>query len=177
MLEDQQPELADSVSEWRIPPSQGSSEKDFDFLVGEWEVHNKKLKSRLTNCDEWSEFDFLVECRKILKGFGSIDSYRTLVDNVSFEAMALRLFNPETRLWTIYWANSNAVVLEAPVIGSFDREIGTFYGSDVWEGQRVIVRFRWDKTARDLPVWSQAFSPDDGKTWEWNWHMTFYKRN
>jgi len=93
--------------------------------VGKWEIHNKKLKSRLSNCTEWTEFEALAECHKILKGFGNIDSYRTLFDNVPFEAMSLRLFNPKTRLWSIYWADSNVVVLDVPVVGSFDGKIGT----------------------------------------------------
>ena len=169
--------LLDSNGELNISPSKGSSQNDFDFLVGKWEVHNKKLKSRLSNCTEWTEFEFLVECRKILQGFGNIDSYQTLFDNVPFEAMALRLFNPKNRLWTIYWASTKVVALDVPVVGSFDDEIGTFYTKDVWEGQRILVGFRWDKTNHDVPLWSQAFSSDEGKTWEWNWYMTFYKHD
>ena len=32
------------------------------------------------------------------------------------------------------------------------------------------MMFRWDARDKDRPIWSQAFSPDDGKTWEWNWY-------
>lgn len=145
--------------------------------MGTWEVHNKKLISRLSNCTEWTEFEALVEFRTILKGFGNIDSYRTLLDDVPFEAIALRLFNPKTRLWSIYWADSKVVVLDVPVVGSFDGNIGTFYTKDVWEGQRILIGFRWDKTNHDVPLWSQAFSSDEGKTWEWNWYMTFYRHD
>jgi hypothetical protein len=31
--------------------------------------------------------------------------------------------------------------------------------------------FRWDAARdRERPIWSQALSPDNGKTWEWNWY-------
>jgi len=35
-------------------------------------------------------------------------------------------------------------------------------------GRPIIVVFRWDVRNPSLPVWSQAFSTDEGKTWEWN---------
>ena len=33
---------------------------------------------------------------------------------------------------------------------------------------RLLVVFRWDARNKQRPVWGQAFSPDNGKTWEWN---------
>jgi hypothetical protein len=30
---------------------------DFDFLVGHWRVHHRKLKQRLANNHEWVEFE------------------------------------------------------------------------------------------------------------------------
>lgn len=89
--------------------------------------------------------------------------------------MTLRLFNPKTKLWSIYWADSNVIVLDVPQVGSFDGDRREFYANDVFEGKPIIVKFLWDKTNPDVPVWSQAFSADAGKNWEWNWYMTFYK--
>ena len=103
----------------QIIAASSSSRNDFDFLIGKWRVHNRKLKSRLNGCSEWTEFDAQVECRKILDGFGNIDSFQTTVDGRPFEGMSLRLFSPETRLWSIYWANSDTVVLDVPQVGSF----------------------------------------------------------
>jgi len=37
------------------------------------------------------------------------------------------------------------------------------------------VVFRWDTTDKENPVWSQAFSDDNGKNWEWNWYMFMAK--
>jgi len=164
-----------SFGDLEIIPTKTSSRNDFDFLVGKWKVHNRKLKTRLNDCQEWTEFEALGECRKILKGFGNTDSFKTKFDGVPFEGMSLRLFNPKTKLWSIYWADSNIVVLDVPVVGSFDGGIGKFYTKDIWDGTPIIMQLHWDKTNPDKPVWSQAFSADDGKTWEWNWYMTFSK--
>jgi hypothetical protein len=58
--------------------------------------------------------------------------------------------------------------MDPPVVGSFEDNIGMFYCKDIFQGKPVLVLFKWDKTDKDNPVWSQAFSPDNGRTWEWN---------
>src|SRR5881392_3971966 len=87
-----------------------------------------------------------------------------------FEGLTLRLFNPKTRLWSLYWVASNTGVLDPPVVGSFENNVGHFFCKDTFKGKPIIVMFRWDARNKDRPVWSQAFSSDNGKTWEWNWY-------
>jgi len=159
----------------QIVAAEGSSQQDFDFLIGTWKVHNRKLKSRLSECSELAEFEAEVDCRKILNGFGNVDSFQTTIDGRPFEGMSLRLFSPQTRLWSIYWANSEIVVLDVPQIGSFENSIGSFFAWDTHKEKDIIVQFRWDASNPDSPVWSQAFSADNGQTWEWNWYMTFQR--
>jgi hypothetical protein len=154
-------------------PSASSSSHDFDFLVGRWMVNNRKLKTRLDNCTEWIAFAGIQDLRKILLGMGNIDILAADLDGKPFEGMTLRLFNPATRLWSIYWADSNRGVLEPPVLGSFDQGVGRFFTKDTFNGRDIIVRFNWDATNPAQPVWSQAFSADQGETWEWNWYMYF----
>ena len=158
-----------------ITASGDSSARDFDFLSGKWRVHNKKLRSRLTQCTEWFEFEASCEMQIILNGLGNRDCFRAELDAKPFEAIALRLFNPASRLWSIYWADSRTGVLEPPVVGSFEKNIGQFYARDAWHGIPIIMHFHWDKTNPDVPVWSQAFSADEGQTWEWNWYMTMHR--
>jgi len=161
------------IKELNIQPAQASSEKDFDFFHGKWRIRNRKLRSRLSGSTDWGEFEASGECRPILNGSGNIDNFLTGVEGEQFEGMTLRLFDPQTRLWSIYWADSNAVRLQTPQIGSYDGNVGTFLARDVFEEKDILVKFNWDKTDRDNPVWSQAFSADEGATWEWNWYMYF----
>lgn len=158
-----------------IIPSKTSSENDFDFLLGSWHIRNRKLKTRLNNCTEWDEFLAKGTLRKILRGIGNIDDFITTLDNEPFEGMSLRLFNPSTKLWSIYWADSRIGEMQIPVVGSFNGDIGEFYAEDIFAGKEILVKFNWDKTNPNAPVWSQAFSIDKGKTWEWNWYMYFEK--
>ena len=153
----------------RATPS--SSKHDFDFFEGRWKLHNKKLKSKLNNCTEWVEFESTQEMHKVLNGIGNTDNFLATFDGQPFEGMTVRLFNPKTNLWSIYWADSNNGKLDPPVVGSFENNIGYFFTKDVFDDKDILVVFRWDATERDNPVWSQAFSADNGNTWEWNWYM------
>jgi hypothetical protein len=164
-------ELINADTELKITASKTSSQHDFDFFFGKWKIRNKKLKSRLDNCTDWIEFEAHQECYAILQGFGNTDHFHAEFEGFPFEGMTLRLFNPQTKLWSIYWVDSNVVVLDVPQIGSFDGNIGKFFAKDTFNGKEIIVQFLWDKTDANAPVWSQAFSADNGKTWEWNWYM------
>lgn len=162
--------------ELKITASENSSENDFDFLVGRHKVHHKKLKTRLNNCTEWIEFDGTHEMRQLLAGFENLEShYMPSFAGKPIEGMALRLFNPATRLWSIYWADSQQCVLDIAVVGSFENSIGHFFAKDIFNGKKILLQFQWDVTNPYQPVWSQAFSDDNGKTWEWNWYMYFSK--
>jgi len=158
-----------------ITPSPSSSKHDFDFFEGKWNLHNKKLRSRLNNCTEWIEFESTQEMHKILNGMGNTDNFLASFDGHPFEGMTLRLFDPKTNLWSIYWADSNTGKLDPPVVGSFENNVGYFFTKDIFEEKNILVVFRWDATDPDNPVWSQAFSDDNGKTWEWNWYMFMSK--
>ncbi len=156
--------FADDGTFLLIPPG-GSSHHDFGFLIGHWDVHNRALKSRLTGSDEWREFDFTNETRLILSGFGNVDESGSTV----------RMFNTETRLWTIFSAFPGATSVEA-MQGFFEAGIGRFYSRDTHEGRPVITQFEWDGTNTENPIWKQAMSTDNGCTWEWNWTMSFTRR-
>lgn len=158
----------DSAGALAIAPSATSSRHDFDYLVGNWDLRNRKLKSRLTGSTQWVDFTSRVEMHQILDGLGNIDKYTEPSTTKSYEGVALRLFDPKTRLWSIYWADGNSGKLDPPVVGSFENSVGHFFARDTYKGRAIIVVFRWDVRDPKFPIWSQAFSVDEGKTWEWN---------
>ena len=82
-----------------------SSAKDFDFWFGSWDVHNRWLKRRLAGSDDWEEFEATVVARPLLDGLGNEDEFRTDHDG-GLVGMSFRFFDPETRRWSIYWADS-----------------------------------------------------------------------
>lgn len=161
-----------------ISPSPTSSSSDFNFLVGEHHVHHKKLKSRLVNSSDWIEFDGTHSQELILNGIGNLEQHEMMgLDGKPLAGMALRLFDPETRIWSIYWSDSRSGKLDVPMRGSFENNIGYFFAKDEYAGNSILVQFKWDASDPVKPVWSQAFSKDGGNTWEWNWYMYFTKRD
>lgn len=162
----------DAKGDLVIIASTNSSRHDFDFLAGSWTMDNRRLKCRLNGCTEWIEYKSSDQnWGPMLNGIGNVDLYKTSYNqagNVPYEGLTLRLFDPATRLWSLYWVDSNIGRLDPPVVGSFEGNVGTFYCKDVFEGKKILVMFKWDKTDADNPVWSQAFSEDNGKTWEMN---------
>jgi hypothetical protein len=162
-----------------IKASSTSSNSDFDFLVGTWKMYHRRLNKRLENCKDWTEFESTDSNYKILSGTADMDVLSTTqlpgLEGKLFEGVTLRLFDPKTRLWRLYWVASNVGVLDPPVVGSFENNVGHFFAKDTFNGKNIIMVFRWDVRDKEHPVWSQAFSPDNGKTWEWNWYNVSYR--
>jgi hypothetical protein len=85
------------------------------------------------------------------------------------EGLTLRLYNPQSHQWSIYWANGKDAILGQPMIGEFKSGRGEFYDQEPWKDRAVFVRFIWSNTAGDKPHFEQAYSDDGGQTWEVNW--------
>jgi hypothetical protein len=147
--------------------------RDFDFLLGSWRVRNRRRVGWLQGSDRWTEFDATLEARPILDGLGNIDRFAAQRDGRSFEGVTLRLFDPATGRWSLYWADSWIPVLQPPVVGSFEAGRGEFYADDTFEGRPVRLRFVWSGITPVSARWEQAFSADGGASWETNWTMEF----
>ena len=146
---------------------------DFDFWMGRWNVHNRRLRERLAGSDEWDEFSSRVVARPILDGLGNEDEFRIDYDG-GFVAMSFRFFDPVKKRWSIYWADSRrSGELDPPLFGTFSGDTGIFDGTDIFEGRPILVRFIWSGVTTPTPRWEQAFSEDGGATWETNWIMEF----
>ncbi|MBL0260282.1 MAG: hypothetical protein IPQ10_04295 [Saprospiraceae bacterium] len=90
------------------------------------------------------------------------NKFSATFDGELFEGIAIRLFNPQTKLWSIYWADSNAVFLTHQWLVHLTEILENYIVKDTFNGQDIIVLFHWDKTDINNPVWSQAFSTDNG---------------
>jgi hypothetical protein len=162
-------EVRRGVMPWERETPNVSRARDFDFLVGSWEIANRRLKQRHVGSSDWDEFPARSTMRQVLGGLGNVDeiSFRTK----GWSGVTLRFFDPRSAQWSIYWVNSRDGRMLSPVVGSFRDGIGEFYGDDTDDGRPVRVRFLWRVISKDTAHWEQAFSLDGGKTWETNWVM------
>ncbi|MGY0235726.1 hypothetical protein [Longispora urticae] len=148
---------------------------DFDFIVGGWLIRNRKLTD-LTDrtCADWVEFDATTEGVHLLGGLGNLDTFRVadLPGRGPFEGFSLRLYDPATRLWRIWWGSTaQPGQLDVPVEGRFTDGVGRFFAEDVVGDEKVGVRFEYRNPSPAVARWEQAFSYDDGVTWQVNWVM------
>jgi len=146
---------------------------DFDFIIGRWKVHNRSLRQRLKGSSDWQEFEATSVARKILGGIGNIDEITFDRETGPIDGMALRLFDPKSQKWSIYWSSSTTGVLDTPMIGKFENGRGEFFAQELHESKHVYSRFIWSEITENSCRWEQALSPDGGKTWETNWIMEF----
>jgi hypothetical protein len=149
----------------------------FDFLIGNWRIHHRRLKERLANNHEWVEFEGSSAAQKILGGTGNMDDYILELPGQPYRAVALRMYDRAKDQGLIWWFDGRKPgYLDPPLAGRFQNGVGIFYADDTFEGKPIRVRFRWTHLS-EKPHWEQAFSSDGGETWETNWTMDFARKS
>lgn len=98
---------------------------DFDFLVGTWKVHHRRLATRHVGGERWDEFTGFASTRLVLGGLGNTDEIRFPTEGSV--GMTLRILDPQTNTWSVWWADNRDGRLQTPVKGRFANGIGEFY--------------------------------------------------
>jgi hypothetical protein len=147
---------------------------DFDFIFGRWNVHNHRLRRPLSGTQDWYEFEATTVERPVWGGLANLEEWVAAESPVGpINGLALRLYNPRTQQWSIYWGTAQTGVLGIPSVGSFIEGRGEFYDEEEYEGRPILLRFVWSDITETSAKWEQAFSLDAGESWEINWTMHF----
>jgi hypothetical protein len=164
----QAPSTAESAS---AREAQGSrdGQHDFDFEIGTWKTHLKRLLHPLTGSKTWVEYDGTTVVRKVWDGRANLVELVADGPAGHFQGLNLRLYNPEAHQWSLNFANVAGGMLTQPTIGEFKNGRGEFYDQEPINGRAVLVRFVISQVSPDSCHFEQAFSADGGKTWEINW--------
>ena len=148
--------------------------RDWQWLMGNWEVSHQRLRERLAHDTHWEEFSGKSAMWLTMGGFGTIDDNLLDLPGGAYRALGIRAFDARSGKWAIWWLDGrNPSTVEASVLGNFDGDEGVFSGHDTFKGRPITMRFRWHDIHGTHPNWDQAFSPDDGASWEINWRNTF----
>jgi hypothetical protein len=144
---------------------------DFDFEIGTWKIHLKRLDRRLVGSTNWVEFDGTSVTRKVWDGRANLEEFEVDSPTGHIEGLTLRLYDPQTRQWSLYWATSKSGALGPPTIGEFKNGRGEFFDTEPSgpNGRSILVRFVWSNITPNSAHFEQSFSDDGGKTWEVNW--------
>ncbi len=161
---------------WRpaFAESSASHARDWDWLVGNWDVWHRRLQERLAGSNDWQEFGGQSALWLSMNGSGTIDDNIVDLPGDSYRGLTIRAFDTSSRQWSIWWLDGrNPTRIDPPVVGKIAGDSGTFVGRDEFKGRPIVMRFRWLDIHSRRPNWEQAFSADNGATWEVNWRNYF----
>ena len=144
-------------------------QRDFDFEIGTWMTHLSRLVRPLTGSTTWVTYEGTTIVRRVWDGRANLVELLVTGPAGRIEGLSLRLYNPQTGQWSLHFSNSRDGALAPPVIGAFKDGRGEFYGRDTLEGRAILVRFVIADITPSSCRFEQAFSADEGKTWEVNW--------
>jgi hypothetical protein len=160
------------TSETSLQRTNRDGQHDFDFEVGTWKTHLKRLVHPLTGSTSWVEYEGTTVVRKIWNGRANLVELEADGPGGHFEGLSLRLYNPESRQWSLNFANRSSGALSQPTIGEFKDGRGEFFDQETLNGRAILVRFVISNITPNSCRFEQAFSEDGGKTWEVNWIAT-----
>jgi hypothetical protein len=166
---DDPPTTAETNSTSAKTNAESDGQHDFDPLLGSWKYRLRRRTNPLTGSTTWVELSGTGVCYKLWNGRAELDTIEVDGPSGHTEGLTLRLFNPQTHQWRLYWANSKDGIVAAPQIGQFKNGHGEFFAQDDLDGKIIFVRFDWTNLASASPHFEQSFSNDGGKTWEPNW--------
>lgn len=142
---------------------------DFDFEIGTWKTHLRRLLKPLTGSTTWVEYDGTTVVRKVWNGRANLVELVADGPAGHFEGLSLRLYNPESHQWSLNFSNLNSGNMSLPTIGEFKNGRGEFFNQETLNGRAIFVRFVISDITSNSCRFEQAFSDDGGKTWEVNW--------
>ena len=148
-----------------------NGEKDFDFEIGTWTTTVRVLRNPLSGkTPSWAEYRGTSVVRPLFQGRANFVELSVEGSAGRIEGGSLRLYNPQSRQWSLNFASLRNGMLTAPVYGGFDdRGRGLFYGQDLLDGRAILVRFVITRVSRTEARFEQAYSANGGATWEPNW--------
>lgn len=146
---------------------------DFDFEFGSWKAHLRRRLNPLTGSDTWAELEGTSIVRKVWDGRANLGELEVANATTRIAGLSLRLYNPQSRQWSIYWANSKDGSLGTAMTGQFTNGRGEFFNQEFFQGKAIYVRFIFSDITPASFRLEQSFSADGGKTWEPNWIATF----
>ena len=151
-------------------PHDGSH--DFDFHIGTWKTTVRRRVNPLTGSNTWVDMTGTTVVRKVWNGRANLVELEADMPSGHFTGLSLRLYNPQSRQWSLNFSNAKDGTLSEATVGEFKDGRGEFYAQEDFNGRKILVRFVISGITADSVHFEQAFSDDGGKTWEVNWIAT-----
>ena len=150
------------------------SQGDFDWEIGTWATRVRVLRNPLSGeAPKWADYSGTSIIKPLLDSKWNFVELSVSGPSGKIEGGSLRLYNPQSRQWSLNFASLRNGMLTAPVFGGFDRKgRGSFVGQDNLDGRAILVRFEISRPSATEAHFEQSYSADGGRTWEVNWIAT-----
>jgi hypothetical protein len=149
---------------------------DFDFNIGAWNTHIKRLQHPLTDSNTWVELNGTVVVQKVWNGRAQLEEIEADGPTGHFEGLTLFLYNPQSHQWSQNFASSSGGTLSVPTVGEFKDGRGEFFDQEPFNGRTILVRVVWSNISPNSHQFEQSFSDDGGETWEPNFVATLTRK-
>lgn len=153
----------------------GNTQRDFDFEFGSWRAHLSRLLHPLSGSHVWAQYDGTSVVRKVWNGQANLGEFDVSGPAGRIHGLSLRLYNPQSGNWNVYWANAANGEITTPMVGKFSNGQGLFSAKDTYNGRPIVARFIFSQITAHRFKLVQSFSADGGRTWEPNWIATFVR--
>ena len=149
-------------------PVPHDGQHDFDFDVGTWHTHIKRILDPFVSGSGSVELDGTVTVRKVWDGKAQLEEIEVDGPKGHWEGLSLLLYNPSARQWSQSYANSKVGTLAASTstVGEFKDGRGVLIGQDnTTYDKTILVKVMWYDIKPDSHRYAEWFSNDGGTTW------------
>ena len=145
-------------------PAVRDGQHDFDFNIGVWHTHIKRILDPFASSSESVELNGTVTVRKVWDGKAELEEIEADGPKGHWEGLTLFLYNPSAHQWSQSFANSKVGTLSSNV-GEFKDGRVVLIGQDTVNDKTILVRAVWSDIKPDSHQYEESYSNDGGTTW------------
>jgi hypothetical protein len=145
-------------------PAVHDGQHDFDFNIGVWHTHIKRILDPFASSSESVELNGTVTVRKVWDGKAELEEIEADGPKGHWEGLTLFLYNPSAHQWSQSFANSKVGTLSSNV-GEFKDGRVVLIGQDTVNDKTILVRAVWSDIKPDSHQYEESYSNDGGTTW------------
>jgi hypothetical protein len=171
-----------SLSQTPTPtPAVHDGQHDFDFNIGVWHTHIKRILEPFAGNSESVELNGTVTVRKVWDGKAELEEIEADGPKGHWEGLTLFLYNPSAHQWSQSFVNSKVGTLSSSStnVGEFRDGRVVLVGQDnTADDKTILVRAVWSDIKSDSHQYVESYSNDGGATWVTSFiaHLTRLKQ-
>jgi hypothetical protein len=167
--------LCSAIGSTNPAAAAGATSRAFDYQLGTWRVHAMRLLNPGAPLARWTHYAGTHTVIPLLSGRANIGVLEISGPQGPLEGLQLRLFNPQTQRWGLSFASGSDGDVQAPSVGQFAGDRGTFLSSERIAGHNGLVRSQTIVTGASDYRDVISYSLNGGATWQPMWIATYVK--